>query len=61
MALKYASELKGMTIYRAGSKGQEPLEAIPLTSDNIETYIGSDYNVSVGSADSCSIYGGDCG
>jgi ribonucleoside-diphosphate reductase alpha chain len=36
MALKYAPYLKGITVYRAGSRGQEPLEAIPLTPENIE-------------------------
>jgi ribonucleoside-diphosphate reductase alpha chain len=35
MALKYAPYLKGMTVYRAGSKGMEPLEALPLTDENI--------------------------
>lgn len=36
IALKYAPYLKGTTIYRAGSKGMEPLEAIPLTKENIQ-------------------------
>ena len=35
MALKFAPYLKGMTVYRAGSKGMEPLEALPLTEENI--------------------------
>jgi ribonucleoside-diphosphate reductase alpha chain len=35
MALKFAPYLKGMTVYRAGSKGMEPLEALPLTDENI--------------------------
>jgi ribonucleoside-diphosphate reductase alpha chain len=29
--LEYLPELKGTTLYRAGSRGEEPLEAIPLT------------------------------
>jgi ribonucleotide reductase alpha subunit len=28
--LEYLPDLKGTTFYRAGSRGQEPLEAIPL-------------------------------
>ena len=28
--LEYLPEVKGTTFYRAGSRGQEPLEAIPL-------------------------------
>lgn len=42
LALKYAPYLKGMTVYRAGSKGTpempEPLEAIPTTKENIVKY-----------------------
>ena len=32
-AVNYMPYLKGMTIYRAGSKGNEPLQAIPLTKE----------------------------
>lgn len=39
ITLKYIPYLKGFTIYRAGSKGQEPLEALPLTQENIDKYI----------------------
>ena len=38
-ALDYAPYLKGLTVYRAGSKGNEPLEAIALTDENIERYM----------------------
>ena len=38
VALQYAPYLKGLTVYRAGSKGMEPLKAIPLTEENIEKY-----------------------
>lgn len=39
ITLKYIPYLKGFTIYRAGSKGQEPLQALPLTQENIDKYI----------------------
>jgi len=38
VALQYAPYLKGLTVYRAGSKGTEPLQAIALTTENIEKY-----------------------
>lgn len=38
--LEYTPYLKGMTVYRAGSKENEPLEAIPLTKENLEKHIG---------------------
>jgi ribonucleoside-diphosphate reductase alpha chain len=58
LALKYAPYLKGTTIYRAGSKGREPLEAMPLTPENLElakTVIESEVGL-----ESCKI-GGECG
>lgn len=59
-ALDYAPYLKGMTVYRAGSKGNEPLQAIPLTQDNIRKYMGAPVEVAVQSGDACSLEGGDC-
>ena len=63
MALKYAPYLKGMTVYRAGSKGMEPLEALPLTDENIakarELVEAEQVETSVG-VESCAI-GGECG
>ena len=62
-ALSFAPYLKGLTIYKAGSKGQEPLEIIPLTSENIKKYLGDssliEETVSDGSV--CSLTGGECG
>lgn len=63
MALKFAPYLKGTTIYRAGSKGQEPLEAIPLTPENIElakSMIAESKVESEQAVESCKI-GGECG
>jgi ribonucleoside-diphosphate reductase alpha chain len=62
-ALDYAPYLKGLTVYRAGSKGNEPLQAIALTEENIENYMGRREAVEVGgqSGDACSLDGGDCG
>jgi ribonucleoside-diphosphate reductase alpha chain len=37
--LEYADKLKGMTVYRAGSRGQEPLSAIPTTPVNVQKYV----------------------
>lgn len=36
LALKFIPYLKGLTVYRAGSRGEEPLVAMPLTQENIE-------------------------
>jgi len=64
MALKFAPYLKGMTIYRAGSKGQEPLEAIPTTQENIDKFavpmLNSNARTEV-SAPACRIGDGTCG
>lgn len=63
-ALKYAPYLKGLTIYRAGSKGMEPLEAISLTEENIEKYAKPLMQTvvveEVATAEVCKI-GGECG
>ena len=63
MALKYAPYLKGMTVYRAGSKGMEPLEALPLTDENIamarKLIEEEQVEASVG-VEAC-VIGGECG
>ena len=61
-ALDYAPYLKGLTVYRAGSKGNEPLEAIPLTQTNVDKYMkGKDIKSEVQTGEMCSLAGGDCG
>ena len=63
MALKFAPYLKGTTIYRAGSKGLEPMEALPLTQKNIELakqLIKDEKIESTTGIDACKI-GGECG
>ena len=60
-SLDYAQYLKGFTVYRAGSKGQEPLAAIPLTKENIEKYMGKPVEVGVADGQACSMTGGGCG
>jgi len=61
-ALDYVHYLKGLTIYRAGSKNSEPLTAIPLTEENVRKYMDRD-NVTTAVADGmvCSMAGGECG
>jgi ribonucleoside-diphosphate reductase alpha chain len=59
-ALDYAPYLKGLTVYRAGSKGNEPLEAIPLTEENIHKNMGDRVETAVATGDACSLTGGDC-
>ena len=59
-ALDYAGYLKGLTVYRAGSKGNEPLQAISLTDENINKYMRKPAEVGVQSGDACSLDGGDC-
>ncbi len=60
-AFVYMPYLKGMTIYRAASKENEPLVAIPTTPENIVQYMGSQDEVGVGVGDACSLAGGACG
>jgi len=60
-ALDYAPYLKGLTVYRAGSKDNEPLEAIPLTKENIAKYMGKEEEVVMAVGEACSLVGGDCG
>lgn len=59
-ALDFAPYLKGLTVYRAGSKAGEPLAAIPLTEENVRKYMGELPEAAVASGDSCSMNGGDC-
>ena len=63
LALKYAPYLKGTTVYRAGSRGEEPLRAIPLTQENIQMakdLIAKEQVESSMAVESCKI-GGECG
>jgi ribonucleoside-diphosphate reductase alpha chain len=60
-SLEYAQYLKGLTVYRAGSKGQEPLAAIPLTTENIEKYMKTSVETGVADGQACSMVGGGCG
>lgn len=59
IALEFAQYLKGLTVYRAGSKGREPLEAIPTTPETIRQFIPN-AKEEMASADACRL-GGDCG
>ena len=60
-AFVYMPYLKGMTVYRAASKDNEPLVAIPNTPENISRYMGSQDEVGVGVGEACSLAGGACG
>lgn len=60
-ALDYAPYLKGLTVYKAGAKEGEPLEAIPLTKDNIEEHMKVFADTSLATADACSMaQAGEC-
>ena len=61
VALQYAPYLKGLTVYRAGSKGMEPLQAIPLTQENIEKYAKPTAAAESASAEVCRIGDNSCG
>ena len=60
-ALDYAPYLKGLTVYRAGAKEGEPLEAIPLIKENINKYMEKKSEQAVAVGEACSLAGGDCG
>ena len=60
-ALDYAGYIKGLTVYRAGAKEGEPLQAIELTVENILKYMENNYVVELENGDACSLAGGDCG
>lgn len=61
LALQYAKYLKGMTIYRASSKANEPLSVIPVTEENIKKYLTIKSETEVSDATMCSIGSGECG
>jgi len=54
-ALDYAPYLKGLTVYRAGAKEGEPLEAIPLTKESIEEHMTIFAETSMATGDACSM------
>ena len=60
-ALNFAPYIKGMTVYKAGSRGEEPLEAIPLTKENIAKYMSSSVESEATTGEACSLAGGNCG
>jgi len=60
-ALDYAPYLKGLTVYRAGSKEGEPLQAIPFTDENVEKYMKVSHETQIETGEACSLAGGDCG
>lgn len=62
IALGYAPYLKGLTVYKEGVRGDEPLKYIPLTKENIEKYARPNLKseVTEGDAIMCKI-GGECG
>jgi len=61
VAAEFTPYLKGLTVYKAGSRENEPLEAIPLSQENIDKYMSKSGESAVASGDACSISGGDCG
>mgnify|MGYP006406056519 CR=1 FL=1 len=62
VALDYAPYIKGLTVYRAGAKGEEPLSEIPLTEENIAKYMGEEeHEEGIETGEACSLAGGACG
>ena len=62
VALDYAPYIKGLTVYRAGAKGEEPLSEIPLTEENIAKYMGEEeHEEGIQTGEACSLAGGACG
>ncbi len=59
-ALEYAPYLKGLTVYKAGSRGDEPLVAMPLTQENIDLY-ALESESGMAEATACSLSSGECG
>jgi len=57
--LSFAHDLKGFTVYRQGSKKNEPLQAIELTEENIKKFMGKSVE-GVADAMACSITGEGC-
>jgi ribonucleoside-diphosphate reductase alpha chain len=61
-ALDYAPYIKGLTVYRAGAKGEEPLSEIALTEENIAKYMREeDHEEGIETGEACSLAGGACG
>jgi len=60
-ALDYAGYIKGLTVYRAGAKEGEPLQAIELTPENIAKYMEVQHDIGIETGDACSLAGGNCG
>jgi len=60
-ALDFMPYMKGLTIYRAGSHGNEPLQAIPLTKENVDKYMQQIKEVVTADGQACSLTGGGCG
>ena len=51
---EYASEMKGFTFYRAGSRGNEPLTAVDWTTINIDKMMAEGvYEEEAGAVDDC--------
>lgn len=61
ITLSYVNDLKGLTLYRASSKDNEPLEAIPLSEENIKKYMDSSAESGIAEGSACSLSGGNCG
>ena len=59
-AMDYASDMKGITVYRASSKPNEPLEAIPLTAANIKKYSSEESETGIETGAVCTL-DGECG
>lgn len=60
-ALDYAGYIKGLTVYRAGAKEGEPLQAIELTPENIAKYMEVQHDIGTETGEACSLAGGNCG
>jgi len=61
--IDYLPYMKGCTVYKAGSKGMEPLQHIPLTKENVDLHMKGQEEVQaeVQTAEACALDGGDCG
>lgn len=60
-ALIYASNLKGLTVYREGSKENAPLVPIELTEEVLKSYVNTDVQTQVSDGAACTIGSGECG
>ena len=47
LLLKYGPTLKGTTVYRSGSRGNEPL--VPLTIDEAKSYLNNEKEIIISS------------